>query len=62
MGSCNGRAPTAHQDARWGVAVLGILREAAVAGSGCVIATHDVDVLGAAGWTIHIDDGRLVDS
>jgi putative ABC transport system ATP-binding protein len=53
--------PTAHQDAGWGAAVLGVLREAAVAGSGCVIATHDVDVLGALDRTIRIDDGRLVD-
>jgi putative ABC transport system ATP-binding protein len=53
--------PTAHQDAGWGAAVLGVLREAAVAGSGCIIATHDVDVLGAVDRTIHIDDGRLVD-
>jgi putative ABC transport system ATP-binding protein len=51
--------PTAHQDAGWGAAVLGVLREAAVAGSGCVIATHDVDVLGAVDRTIRIDDGRL---
>lgn len=53
--------PTAHQDAGWGAAVLGVLREAAVAGSGCVIATHDVDVLGAVDRTIRIDDGRLAD-
>jgi putative ABC transport system ATP-binding protein len=53
--------PTAHQDAGWGAAVLGVLREAAVAGSGCVIATHDVDVLGAVDRTIRIDDGRLID-
>lgn len=53
--------PTAHQDAGWGAAVLGVLREAAVAGSGCVIATHDVDVLGAMDRTIRIDDGRLDD-
>jgi ABC-type lipoprotein export system ATPase subunit len=53
--------PTAHQDAGWGAAVLGVLREAAVAGSGCVIATHDVDVLGVVDRTIRIDDGRLAD-
>jgi ABC-type lipoprotein export system ATPase subunit len=41
--------------------VLGVLREAAVAGSGCVIATHDVDVLGAVDRTIRIDDGRIDD-
>jgi putative ABC transport system ATP-binding protein len=53
--------PTAHQDAGWGASVLGVLREAAVAGSGCVIATHDVDVLGAVDRTIRIDDGRIDD-
>ena len=53
--------PTAHQDAGWGAAVLGVLREAAVAGSGCVIATHDADVLGAVDRTIRIDDGRIDD-
>jgi ABC-type lipoprotein export system ATPase subunit len=53
--------PTAHQDAGWGAAVLGVLREAAVAGSGCVIATHDSDVLGAVDRTVLIDDGRLID-
>ena len=39
--------PTAHQDAGWASAVLATLGDAVVAGSGCIVATHDPDVLGS---------------
>ena len=53
--------PTAHQDAGWGAAVLRTLGEASLAGSCCVVATHDADVLGAVDRTVRMSDGRLVD-
>jgi putative ABC transport system ATP-binding protein len=51
--------PTAHQDAGWAAAVLRTLSDATLAGSACVVATHDPDVLGAVDRTIRIADGRL---
>lgn len=51
--------PTAHQDAGWAAAVLRTLGDAVVAGSACVVATHDPDVLKAVDRTIRIADGRL---
>ena len=51
--------PTAHQDAGWAAAVLRTLGDATIAGSACVVATHDPDVLGAVDRTIRIADGRL---
>jgi len=51
--------PTAHQDAGWAAAVLRTLGDATIAGSACVVATHDPDVLGTVDRTIRIADGRL---
>ena len=51
--------PTAHQDAGWAAAVLRTLGDATIAGSACVVATDDPDVLGAVDRTINIADGRL---
>jgi ABC-type ATPase involved in cell division len=51
--------PTAHQDAGWGATVVRTLGEAALAGTGCVIATHDRAVLGSVDHVLHIEDGRL---
>jgi len=51
--------PTAHQDADWASAVLRTLADAAIAGSCCLVATHDPDVLASLDRTIGISDGRL---
>jgi putative ABC transport system ATP-binding protein len=51
--------PTAHQDAGWAAAVLRTLGDSSIAGSACVVATHDPDVLDAVDRTIRISDGRL---
>jgi ABC-type lipoprotein export system ATPase subunit len=51
--------PTAHQDAAWGATVVRTLGETALAGTGCVIATHDRAVLGSVDHALHIEDGRL---
>ena len=51
--------PTAHQDAGWAAAVLRILGDAAVAGSTCLVATHDPDVLGAVDRIDRMADGLL---
>ena len=51
--------PTAHQDAAWAAAVFRTLAGAAVAGSACLVATHDLDVLGAVDRTLRIADGLL---
>ncbi|MET0801743.1 MAG: ATP-binding cassette domain-containing protein [Actinomycetota bacterium] len=53
--------PTAHQDAGSGAAVLRTLGDASLAGSCCVVATHDADVLGAVDRTVRMSDGRFVD-
>ncbi len=53
--------PTAHQDAGWAAAVLATLGDAVVAGSGCIVATHDPDVLASVDRVVRIADGRLED-
>ena len=51
--------PTAHQDAGWAAALFRTLAVAAVAGSACLVATHDLDVLATVDRTLHMADGRL---
>ena len=51
--------PTAHQDAAWAAAVFRTLAGASVAGSACLVATHDLDVLGAVDRTLRMADGSL---
>ena len=51
--------PTAHQDAAWAAAVLRTLADTALAGSCCLIATHDPDVLASVDRSILIVDGRV---
>ena len=51
--------PTAHQDAAWAASVLATLGDAVVAGSGCIVATHDPDVLASVDRVVRIADGRL---
>jgi putative ABC transport system ATP-binding protein len=53
--------PTAHQDAMWAAVVLRTLGDAAVAGSACLVATHDPDVLSAVDRTVLMADGRIVE-
>ena len=51
--------PTGHQDAGWAARIMWILREAAGAGSCCVIATHDRELVGHLDRGLTMWDGRL---
>jgi putative ABC transport system ATP-binding protein len=53
--------PTGHQDAGWAARIMGIIREAAGAGSCCVIATHDTELIGQLDRGFSMTDGRLSD-
>jgi putative ABC transport system ATP-binding protein len=51
--------PTGHQDAGWAARIMWILREAAGAGSCCVIATHDRELIEHLDRGFSMSDGRL---
>ncbi len=51
--------PTGHQDAGWAARIMWILREAAGAGSCCVIATHDRELIDQLDRGFSMTDGRL---
>jgi ABC-type lipoprotein export system ATPase subunit len=51
--------PTGHQDAGWASRIMWVLREAAGAGSCCVIATHDPELIGQLDRGFSMSDGRL---
>ncbi len=51
--------PTGHQDAGWAARIMWILREAAGAGSCCVIATHDRELIDQLDRGFSMSDGRL---
>jgi ABC-type lipoprotein export system ATPase subunit len=51
--------PTGHQDAGWVLRIMQILREAANAGTCCVIATHDVDLAPHLEQAFLMTDGRI---
>lgn len=53
--------PTGHQDAGWAARIMWILREAAGAGSCCVIATHDHELIDQLDRGFTMSDGRLTD-
>jgi putative ABC transport system ATP-binding protein len=53
--------PTGHQDAGWAARIMWILREAAGAGSCCVIATHDHELIDQLDRGFTMADGRLTD-
>jgi putative ABC transport system ATP-binding protein len=53
--------PTGHQDAGWATRIMWILREAAGAGSCCVIATHDRALTGHLDRSCAMSDGRISD-
>jgi putative ABC transport system ATP-binding protein len=53
--------PTGHQDAGWAARIMWILREAAGAGSCCVIATHDRELIDQLDRAFSMSDGRLKD-
>lgn len=53
--------PTGHQDAGWAARIMWILREAAGAGSCCVIATHDRELIDQLDRGFAMSDGRLTD-
>ena len=53
--------PTGHQDAGWAARIMWILREAAGAGSCCVIATHDRELIDQLDQGFSMADGRLTD-
>jgi ABC-type lipoprotein export system ATPase subunit len=53
--------PTGHQDAGWAARIMWILREAAGAGSCCVIATHDHELIDQLDRGFSMADGRLTD-
>ena len=50
--------PTGHQDAGWAARIMWILREAAGAGSCCVIATHDRELIDQLDRGFSMSDGR----
>lgn len=52
--------PTGHQDAGWAARIMWILREAAGAGSCCVIATHDRELVDHLDRGFAMSDGRLM--
>ena len=54
--------PTGHQDAGWAARIMWILREAAGAGSCCVIATHDRELIDGLDRGFTMADGRLTGS
>ena len=51
--------PTAHLDGETSRRVLRVLREAAGAGTACLLATHDPEVLDAVDRAVPLRDGRL---
>jgi putative ABC transport system ATP-binding protein len=51
--------PTGHQDAGWAARIMWILREAAGAGTCCVIATHDRELVDDLDRGFTMSDGRL---
>ncbi|MEO8423441.1 MAG: ATP-binding cassette domain-containing protein [Actinomycetota bacterium] len=51
--------PTGHQDAGWAARILWILREAAGAGSCCVIASHDRELIDQLDRGFSVSDGRV---
>jgi ABC-type lipoprotein export system ATPase subunit len=51
--------PTGHQDAGWASRIMRILREAAGAGSCCVIATHDRELTDHLDRSFAMSDGRV---
>jgi putative ABC transport system ATP-binding protein len=53
--------PTGHQDAGWAARIMWILREAAGAGSCCVIATHDHELIDQLDRGVSMSDGRLTE-
>ena len=53
--------PTGHQDAGWATRIMWILREAAGAGSCCVIATHDRALTDHLDRGFAMSDGRISD-
>lgn len=54
--------PTGHQDAGWAARIMWILREAAGAGSCCVIATHDRELIDGMDRGFAMADGHLTDA
>jgi putative ABC transport system ATP-binding protein len=53
--------PTGHQDAGWAARIMWVLREAASAGSCCLIATHDTELIDQLDRGFSMADGRLTD-
>jgi ABC-type lipoprotein export system ATPase subunit len=53
--------PTAHQDEASTALVLGALRDAAEAGTACLVATHSEEVIGSVDRVLPIRDGRVRD-
>jgi putative ABC transport system ATP-binding protein len=51
--------PTGHQDAGWSDKVLALLKEAAADGTGCLVATHNTDVVPYFDVVHEISNGRL---
>jgi putative ABC transport system ATP-binding protein len=51
--------PTGHQDAGWALTIMRVLREAAGAGTCCLIATHDPALIEHLDRNVHLSDGRL---
>ena len=51
--------PTGHQDAGWASRIMWTLRSAAGAGSCCVIATHDRELIDQLDRVDSMSDGRL---
>ena len=51
--------PTGHQDAGWAARIMWILREAAGAGSCCLIATHDRELIDQLDRGCFMSDGRV---
>ncbi|MGZ5305602.1 MAG: ABC transporter ATP-binding protein [Actinomycetota bacterium] len=51
--------PTGHQDAGWAARIMWVLREAAGAGSCCVVATHDRELIDQLDRGFSMSDGRL---
>jgi putative ABC transport system ATP-binding protein len=51
--------PTGHQDAGWAARVMELFRDAAGAGTCCLLATHDEGLMSFLDRTVPMSDGRL---
>jgi putative ABC transport system ATP-binding protein len=51
--------PTAHQDAAWAGHLLEVVRDACAAGTSCLVATHNPELLAAVDRVVRLHDGQF---